>query len=117
MVEFYLLAFPRFPLRKKEHKSCFGKDRTHDFHTSRCAGYLLDHSGDMLLVNVLLSSCSDIMDRARRKRKSEGLRKDGSDKTPAQVIFSVFRVYPPGFCKRVCGVGFRFCFLFQGVLL
>ena len=40
MVEFYLLTFPRFPLRKKEHKSCFGKNRTHDFRTSRCADYL-----------------------------------------------------------------------------
>ena len=46
MVEFYLLTFPRFLLRKKEHKSYFGKNRTHDFRTSRCAGYLLDHSGD-----------------------------------------------------------------------
>ena len=46
MVEFYLLAFPRFPLRKKEHKSYKGKNRTHDFRTSRCAGYPLDHSGD-----------------------------------------------------------------------
>ena len=44
MVEFYLLTFPRFPLRKKEHKSYFGKNRTHDFRTSRCAGHLLDHS-------------------------------------------------------------------------
>ena len=39
MVGFYLLTFPRFPLRKKEHKSYFGKNRTHDFRTSRCAGY------------------------------------------------------------------------------
>ena len=47
MVEFYLLTFPRFPLRKKEHKSYFGQNRTHGFRTSRCAGYLLlDHSGD-----------------------------------------------------------------------
>ena len=52
MVEFYLLTFPRFPLRKKEHKSYFGfgNNRTHDFRTSRCAGasYLLfiDHSDD-----------------------------------------------------------------------
>ena len=46
MVEFYLLTFPRFPLRKKEHKSYFGKNRTHDFRTSKCAAYLLDHSGD-----------------------------------------------------------------------
>ena len=46
MVEFYLLTFPRFPLRKNEQKSYFGKNRTHDFRTSRCAGYLLDHSGD-----------------------------------------------------------------------
>ena len=48
MVDFYLLTFPRFPLRKKEHKSYFGKNRTHDFRTSRCAGYLLDHSGDSI---------------------------------------------------------------------
>ena len=46
MVEFYLLTFPRFPLGKKEHKSYLGKNRTHDFRTSRCAAYLLDHSGD-----------------------------------------------------------------------
>ena len=48
IIEFYLLTFPRFPLRKKEHESYFGKNRTHDFRTSRCAGYLLllDHSGD-----------------------------------------------------------------------
>ena len=46
MVEFYLPTFPRFPFQKKEHKSYFGKKRTHDFRTSRCAGYLLDHSGD-----------------------------------------------------------------------
>ena len=46
IVEFYLLTFPRFPFRKKGHKSYFGKNRTHDFRTSRCAGYLLDHSGD-----------------------------------------------------------------------
>ena len=52
MVEFYLLTFPRFPLRKKEHKSDFGKNRTHDFRTSRCAAYLLDHSGDERLIPV-----------------------------------------------------------------
>ena len=33
MVELYLLTFPRFPLRKKEHNSYFGKNRTHDFRT------------------------------------------------------------------------------------
>ena len=52
MVEFYLLTFPRFPLRKKEHKSYFGKNRKHDFRTSRCAGYLLDHSGDEGLLQL-----------------------------------------------------------------
>ena len=60
MVEFYLLTFPRFPLRKKEHKSYFGKNRTHDFRTSRCAGYLPDHSGDEgyseLLILILYCS-------------------------------------------------------------
>ena len=45
-VEFYLLTFPRFPLRKKEHKSYVGQNRTHDFRTSRCAAHLLDRSGD-----------------------------------------------------------------------
>ena len=48
MVEFYLLTFPHFPLQKKEHKSYFGNNRTHDFRTSRCAGYLPDHSGDYM---------------------------------------------------------------------
>ena len=50
MVEFYLLTFPRFPLRKKDHsKSYFGKNRTHDFRTTTsrwCAGYPLDHPDD-----------------------------------------------------------------------
>ena len=45
MVECYVPTFPRFPLRKKEHKFYF-ENRTHDFRTSRCLGYLLDHSGD-----------------------------------------------------------------------
>ena len=49
MVEFYLLTFPCFPLRKKEHKSYFGENRTNDFRTSRCAAYLLDHSGGIIL--------------------------------------------------------------------
>ena len=53
MVEFYLLTFPRFPLRKKEHKSYFGKNRTHDFRTSRCAAYLLDHSGDNTIYCII----------------------------------------------------------------
>ena len=53
MVEFYLLAFPRFSLRKKEHKSYKGKNRTHDFRTSRYAGYPLDHSGDERQCEVL----------------------------------------------------------------
>ena len=52
MVEFYLLTFSRFPLRKKEHKSYFGKNRTHDFRTNRCAAYLLDHSGDECYDNL-----------------------------------------------------------------
>ena len=54
MIEFYLLTFPRFPLRKKEHKSYFGKSRTHDFRTSRCACYLLDHSGDEGYYNIYM---------------------------------------------------------------
>ena len=46
MVGFYLPTFQRFPFRQEEHKSYFGKNRTRAFRTSRCAGYLLDHSGD-----------------------------------------------------------------------
>ena len=30
----------------RNNKPYFGKNRTHDFRTSRYAGYLLDHSGD-----------------------------------------------------------------------
>ena len=62
MVEFYLLTFPRFPLRKKEHKSYFGKNRTNDFRTSRCAAYLLDHSVgrrglQLLPPNIVKADC------------------------------------------------------------
>ena len=61
MVEFYLLTFPCFPLRKKGHKSYFGKNRTHDFRTSRCAAYLLDHSGDERWKGLCLSGALDFM--------------------------------------------------------
>ena len=57
MVEFYLLTFPRFPLQKKEHKSYFGENRIHDFRTSRCAGYLLDHSGAVVGACTFLELC------------------------------------------------------------
>ena len=46
MIEFYLLTFPSFPLREKEHKSYFGKNRRHDFRTSKCAGHLLLYRPD-----------------------------------------------------------------------
>ena len=64
MVEFYLLTFPSFPLRKKEHKSYFGKNRTHDFRTSRCAGYLLDHSGDEAI--ILYYHCTVFKEKSER---------------------------------------------------
>ena len=32
--------------RKKKHKLWLDKNRNHDFRTGRCAGHLLDHSGD-----------------------------------------------------------------------
>ena len=67
MVEFYLLTFPRFPLRKKEHKSYFGKNRTHDFRTSRCAVYLLDHSGDYSHITLVLASPDQGHDRPCRR--------------------------------------------------
>ena len=72
VVEFYLFTFPR--LRKKEHKSYFGKNRTHDFRTSRCAGYLLDHSGDKAAITccdrvVARLYCYTLL-RMRRQRKS-----------------------------------------------
>ena len=68
MVEFYLLTFPRFPLRKKEHKSYLVKKRTHDFRTTRCAGYRLDHSGDERLVGHLYSSMNLNSSRAELLR-------------------------------------------------
>ena len=48
-----VLTFPRFPLRKKQHTSYFGKNRTHDFRTSRCAGYLLDHYQEVNYFNEI----------------------------------------------------------------
>ena len=61
MIKFYLLTFPRFPLRKKEHKSYFGKNRTHDFRTSRCAGYLLDHSGGVEQSDFSLNTSDSLL--------------------------------------------------------
>ena len=47
MVEFYLLAHvPALSVATERTQTYFGKNRTHDFHTSRRAGCLLDHSGD-----------------------------------------------------------------------
>ena len=40
MVEFYLLTFPRFPLRKNTNSTLVRIELT------TCAAYLLDHSGD-----------------------------------------------------------------------
>ena len=57
MVEFYLLTFPRFPLRKKEHKSYFGKNRTHDFRTSRCAACLDSTIIDSSTILVTMYYC------------------------------------------------------------
>ena len=84
MVEIYLLTFPRFPLRKKEHKSYFGKNRTHDFRTSRCAGYLLDHSGDECYAKQLgIHTQNRIHQRAKRVtnyERSESLIYDDENK-------------------------------------
>ena len=77
MVEFYLLTFPRFPLRKKEHKSYFGKNQTHYSRTSRCAGYLLDHSGCLALLPPRMFStvCSiDVSSVLSRFRYVFGIR-------------------------------------------
>ena len=65
VVEFYLLTFPRFSLRKKEHKSYFGKNRTHDFRTSRCAGYLLP--------GRLLGRRADLIHHLSNNRSSAGM--------------------------------------------
>ena len=63
MAEFYLLAFPRLPLQKKEHKSYFGKNWTHEFRTTRCAGYLLDHSGvELTTVEKLKIAYSTVLE-------------------------------------------------------
>ena len=78
MVELYLLTFPRFPLRKKEHKSYFGKNRTHDFRTSRCAGYLLDHSGDEhFSTGIIKESLKKGCQRAAAKTSSVRSRYEG----------------------------------------
>ena len=36
-----------FRYERKNTNPTFGKNRTHDFRTSRCAAYLLDYSGDL----------------------------------------------------------------------
>ena len=41
-----------FRYERKNTNPTFGKNRTHDFRTSRCAAYLLDHSGDELVEHI-----------------------------------------------------------------
>ena len=45
-----------FRYEKKNTNPTFGKNRTHDFRTSRCAAYLLDHSGDDTLILITMHS-------------------------------------------------------------
>ena len=42
MVEFYLNHVFKLSAAEEKHKLWFDKNRTHDFRTSKCAGYLLD---------------------------------------------------------------------------
>ena len=49
MVEFYLLTFPRFPLRKKEHKSYFGKN-TNDLIVLHPLGFFFFSKTILLLL-------------------------------------------------------------------
>ena len=48
MIEFYLRSHAFRNGRKNTNSG--DKNRTHDFRTSRCTGYLLDHSGKEILV-------------------------------------------------------------------
>ena len=40
--------------RKNTNPTLFGKNRIHDFRTNRCAGCLLDHSGDEVYTVIKL---------------------------------------------------------------
>ena len=64
MVEFFLLIFSRFPLRKKKHKSYIGKNRTHDFRTNRSCTWLLIPTINRPLVRVCICVCVHLSVRA-----------------------------------------------------
>ena len=54
MVEFYLLAFPRFPLRKKNANPTLVRiELATSALSSRCTGYLLDYSGDYICQTIV----------------------------------------------------------------
>ena len=53
-----------FRYERKNTNPTFGKNRTHDFRTSRCAAYLLDHSGDELHAPIAVC-CSEGPDAFR----------------------------------------------------
>ena len=98
MVGFYLRTFPRFPLRKKEHKSYVGKNRTHDFRTSRCAGYLLDHSGDDGFC-ILTKQANHQLIRCVTVRRSS-LEAPESDHNVVYMKVHIPRRSAPNRCKR-----------------
>ena len=54
MVEFYFNSRSHhFRYGRQNKNPTFDENRTHDFRTKRCAGYLLDHSGDESEVGVI----------------------------------------------------------------
>ena len=77
MVEFYLTSclkknqLSRFPLQKeRKNENSGNKNRTHDFRTSRCAGYLLYDQGDnMVMANGTENSGKiTCLDRTKNRR-------------------------------------------------
>ena len=56
MVAFLLTHVPTLSVTKERTQILLGKNRTHDFRTSRCAGYLLDHSYILLIVCIKIKT-------------------------------------------------------------
>ena len=97
MVEFYLLTFSRFPLRKPENtNSSFHKNRTHNSGTTgRCSTVrglltIIDHSGDEYHYTLLKEKSERIY-----TFRSSTLGGKNSSRTYVRNINSSIRYYCP----------------------
>ena len=111
MIEFYLLTFPRFPLRKNTNPTLVRIELTTSV-LAACAAYLLDHSGDELNRSYASNGTGTQTQDTDTRHKIQTLKtqtqdthkNDGSSHLFLVLIFLSLIMYR---IKRVGAIGIR----------